>query len=494
MASRPDSAQRRRPHPGRPDDPRDLGGALRVVLAVYGRAGRGAANRRRPQRLLHLRRQPAAPLPRRRRRRRSGTSRTAGASGGPSSTPQGNQCRAGAVRGTARGLLRHPPPRPAGRERDRRLRRARQRQPGCCDAVPLARRVLQQARPGLPRERPADGRSSTPSATTRIRVTNSERPWAKHGGGTISEGDYDKLMSALTEAFRRHGQPLPGQGRVAIWYMEQGFQTTVDPAKASLYRGAETIRDALPPWLSRTVAASSDQDAAPDQATQLTDALQVAYCQPGVAAFFNFELADEPSLDGWQSGLLWTDGTPKPSYDAFKAATRTSRHGRSTARATRTRRERRRSASRQARRRRRRRRSRRRRSRRSSRSVASADVVVRVARRGRALHDRGRQHDPRAPRPPDRAGAATRALPRRRSSRARRRSATTTPRRRRSTTSPRATGEMEIDGDRRQVAPGDAILIPPGAWHQITAGSEQLRFLCCCAPAVPARGHVLRRR
>jgi mannose-6-phosphate isomerase-like protein (cupin superfamily) len=43
-------------------------------------------------------------------------------------------------------------------------------------------------------------------------------------------------------------------------------------------------------------------------------------------------------------------------------------------------------------------------------------------------------------------------------------------------------GEMEIDGDRRRVVPGDAILIPPGAWHQITAGDRQLRFLCCCAP------------
>jgi len=44
-------------------------------------------------------------------------------------------------------------------------------------------------------------------------------------------------------------------------------------------------------------------------------------------------------------------------------------------------------------------------------------------------------------------------------------------------------GEMELDGDRRPVSPGDAILIPPGAWHQITAGEERLRFLCCCAPA-----------
>ena len=44
-------------------------------------------------------------------------------------------------------------------------------------------------------------------------------------------------------------------------------------------------------------------------------------------------------------------------------------------------------------------------------------------------------------------------------------------------------GEMEIDGDRAPVGPGDAILIPPGAWHQITAAdSSGLRFLCCCAP------------
>ena len=45
------------------------------------------------------------------------------------------------------------------------------------------------------------------------------------------------------------------------------------------------------------------------------------------------------------------------------------------------------------------------------------------------------------------------------------------------------TGHMEIDGVERDVAPGDAILIPPGAWHQITATSaEPLRLLCCCSP------------
>jgi mannose-6-phosphate isomerase-like protein (cupin superfamily) len=44
-------------------------------------------------------------------------------------------------------------------------------------------------------------------------------------------------------------------------------------------------------------------------------------------------------------------------------------------------------------------------------------------------------------------------------------------------------GEMEVDGERRPVQPGDAVLIPPGARHQIHAGRDaQLRFLCCCAP------------
>ena len=42
-------------------------------------------------------------------------------------------------------------------------------------------------------------------------------------------------------------------------------------------------------------------------------------------------------------------------------------------------------------------------------------------------------------------------------------------------------GTMEIDGESGEVRPGDAVLIPAGAWHQITA-TKDLRFLCCCAP------------
>jgi len=42
-------------------------------------------------------------------------------------------------------------------------------------------------------------------------------------------------------------------------------------------------------------------------------------------------------------------------------------------------------------------------------------------------------------------------------------------------------GIMEVEGIEREVLPGDAILIPAGAWHQICA-IEALEFLCCCSP------------
>jgi quercetin dioxygenase-like cupin family protein len=43
-------------------------------------------------------------------------------------------------------------------------------------------------------------------------------------------------------------------------------------------------------------------------------------------------------------------------------------------------------------------------------------------------------------------------------------------------------GEMEVDGTTRTVGAGDAILIPPGAWHTLRAGGDGARLLCCCAP------------
>ena len=43
-------------------------------------------------------------------------------------------------------------------------------------------------------------------------------------------------------------------------------------------------------------------------------------------------------------------------------------------------------------------------------------------------------------------------------------------------------GLMEVDGETREVGPGDAVLIPPGSWHTLRAGPEGARLLCCCAP------------
>ncbi|MHB8897686.1 MAG: cupin domain-containing protein [Thermoguttaceae bacterium] len=44
-------------------------------------------------------------------------------------------------------------------------------------------------------------------------------------------------------------------------------------------------------------------------------------------------------------------------------------------------------------------------------------------------------------------------------------------------------GLMQIEDERRPVAAGDAVAIPPGNFHQITnTGGSTLRFLCCCAP------------
>jgi quercetin dioxygenase-like cupin family protein len=43
-------------------------------------------------------------------------------------------------------------------------------------------------------------------------------------------------------------------------------------------------------------------------------------------------------------------------------------------------------------------------------------------------------------------------------------------------------GVLEVDGETRRVAAGDAVLIPPGAPHRLVAGPDGARLLCMCAP------------
>ena len=134
--------------------------------------------------------------------------------------------------------------------------------------------------------------------------TSAEAPAALHRTGSIDQGDLGRLLAALHSAFDGTGQAVPGTHGVTIWYLEDGFQST-PPDGRGLYSGSETDRHPVP------------EDV---QAAQLTAAVRLAYCQPAVGAFFNFELRDEPELAGWQSGLLRPDWSPKPAYTAYLQA------------------------------------------------------------------------------------------------------------------------------------------------------------------------------
>jgi hypothetical protein len=144
----------------------------------------------------------------------------------------------------------------------------------------------------------------------------SEPPWVQHSDPkTVAQGDLQRLLNATYSAFAGTAQPVPGQGTTTVWYLETGFQTIVHASKRRFYRGQETDRSAVHP-----LAPHGSPAWMRDQASQIRDALLLARCQPTVGAFFNFELLDEDRLAGWQSGVLWRDGTHKESYDAFKAA------------------------------------------------------------------------------------------------------------------------------------------------------------------------------
>jgi hypothetical protein len=121
---------------------------------------------------------------------------------------------------------------------------------------------------------------------------------------TIAIADYGKLTSALA-AF--DGTAQPGS-TLPIVYGEFGVESQIPSAKASLYTGAE-------PATTKPVVEAT-------QATYYHDALALAFCQPTTKAFFVFHAFDEPNLPAWQSGVYYTDGTPKASLPAVKAAAR----------------------------------------------------------------------------------------------------------------------------------------------------------------------------
>lgn len=144
-------------------------------------------------------------------------------------------------------------------------------------------------------------------------MSSAEPPWQQHlTPSHVGEGDLDRLVQALRDAFGSTAQPIPGScidagsRCVSVWYLEAGYQTIPDAGHQVAYTGREN--DAQP---------VTDAGSGPTQSTQLADGILLAYCQPYVTAFFNFLLWDERDLARWQSGVLWADDTPKASYAAL---------------------------------------------------------------------------------------------------------------------------------------------------------------------------------
>ena len=149
-----------------------------------------------------------------------------------------------------------------------------------------------------------------------------ERPVAQaHRGEDDRNGRLEQADVQPLPRFDGTGTADPGRGDVRLWYTESGVQTAVDAGKSAVHREPRT-RSPSPttPAGSRTRRRPRRRADAPDQCTQALDAIRLAACQPHVTAYFNFLLADEPVLAGWQSGALWVDRTRKDSWPAFQQA------------------------------------------------------------------------------------------------------------------------------------------------------------------------------
>ena len=118
----------------------------------------------------------------------------------------------------------------------------------------------------------------------------------------------DRVKQAVYDAFRGTRQPTTRNG-LHLVVDEVGYQSneTGNPQ----YTGAESS-----PTVSET-----------QQAVYYARVVQMYSCDPTVSDVLFFHLVDEANLDvtptsgGWQSGLEYPDGTPKPSLAAVHQAT-----------------------------------------------------------------------------------------------------------------------------------------------------------------------------
>jgi hypothetical protein len=137
-------------------------------------------------------------------------------------------------------------------------------------------------------------------------------PDLEHPRGTsIGLADYDKLVALLGEAFDGTGQP---GSSLPLVYGEYGLQTTIPPSKSGVYSGAEQ-------------ASTRPIDEAA-QGTAYAAAIRMAACQPTVRMLLFFHVSDEPQLERLQTGVYYTDDTPKASLEHVAGAARSAERGR----------------------------------------------------------------------------------------------------------------------------------------------------------------------
>jgi hypothetical protein len=115
--------------------------------------------------------------------------------------------------------------------------------------------------------------------------------------------DQDILVRLLGKAF--DGTAQVGSG-LPILYDEFGIESAIPADKRELYGGVE-------PATTRPVAETA-------QAAAYRRAIQLAYCQSNVAGMLLFHTHDEVDRPGWQSGLVYADGSPKSSLEPVRLA------------------------------------------------------------------------------------------------------------------------------------------------------------------------------
>ena len=115
------------------------------------------------------------------------------------------------------------------------------------------------------------------------------------------------MKQAVYDAFAGTNQPTTLNG-LSILVDEIGYQSNENGHAG--YTGTES---------SPTVSEAQ-------QATYYARVVQLYSCDPTISGVLFFHLIDETNLNttatsgGWQSGLEYPDGTPKPSYSAVGSA------------------------------------------------------------------------------------------------------------------------------------------------------------------------------